>query len=290
MLAKLKKAASLNKKPFGKHKSPPQKSVLNISLSDCMCSICLEILVEPVTMPCKHEICLNCFETMLDKTNLMCPMCRMRISNWSRQAANNKALVDQKRWKQIQDSFPSEIKQRIEGKSADDILESLNKILPNHNNYKPGEIKKEYEDMLKREEERRRIEKENEEQASRAVIEQLLLAEGLSFEQYLERESQRAIPQPIPPPPPPQQPPQIQTQSVQEEAISSQQSNRSIQEIDITRNDIPLVENNRTKVIKRQANLGRSQSVRVSRRLASQAPEILELSVVTRSKAKKTTK
>ena len=29
----------------------------DIELDDAMCKICLEIYVEPITMPCKHRLC-----------------------------------------------------------------------------------------------------------------------------------------------------------------------------------------------------------------------------------------
>ena len=49
------------------------------------CSICLEILVEPITMPCKHRMCKPCFAKNLELTNLHCPFCKKRIGTWCRQ-------------------------------------------------------------------------------------------------------------------------------------------------------------------------------------------------------------
>jgi hypothetical protein len=142
---------------------------LNVSLSDVTCPICLEVLIEPVKMPCKHEICLECFNTMLDKTNLQCPMCRMRISTWARQAANNHTLVDQERWKLIQSHFGTEIRNRREGKTAADLMETVSQMVPavkavlaeskrvaaaaNSNVEgcaKTGEIGKEYQEYLRK--------------------------------------------------------------------------------------------------------------------------------------------
>jgi hypothetical protein len=125
---------------------------LNMSLNDCMCPICLDIFIEPVRMPCKHEICLACFETMLDKTNLCCPMCRLRISTWARQATKNNTLVDAERWKKIQMKFPNEIKQRIEGKTQVNLLDTLSKTVPalKQNCSEEGEIHKEYIEFMRR--------------------------------------------------------------------------------------------------------------------------------------------
>lgn len=107
---------------------------LDLSLTDFSCPICLEVLIEPVKMPCSHELCLPCFKSMLDLTNFSCPMCRMRISSWSRYASNSNSLVNQERWEFIQKAFPIEIKNRIEGKTAQILTESIErqkKAFPN---------------------------------------------------------------------------------------------------------------------------------------------------------------
>ena len=51
------------------------------------CSICLEILVEPITMPCKHRMCKPCSAKNLELTNLHCPFCKKRIGTWCRQVS-----------------------------------------------------------------------------------------------------------------------------------------------------------------------------------------------------------
>ena len=98
-------------------------SVPSISLSDCMCPICLSILIEPVTMPCGHELCMPCFKLNVQETSLTCPMCRKRISTWARQGARNKTLVNQRRWRDIQLAFPEKVKHRLEGDEEDDSME-----------------------------------------------------------------------------------------------------------------------------------------------------------------------
>lgn len=50
------------------------ENIQNLSITDCSCPICLEILIEPVVLPCKHELCLPCFKDMMDQTNFLCPM------------------------------------------------------------------------------------------------------------------------------------------------------------------------------------------------------------------------
>ncbi|XP_028670670.2 E3 ubiquitin/ISG15 ligase TRIM25-like [Erpetoichthys calabaricus] len=45
------------------------------------CSVCLEVLKEPVTIPCGHSYCLQCINKHWDRSGLMgsynCPQCRM---------------------------------------------------------------------------------------------------------------------------------------------------------------------------------------------------------------------
>lgn len=165
-----------------------QSSISNLSITDCTCPICLEILIEPVVLPCKHELCLPCFNEMTDMTNYLCPMCRMRISTWARAATNNKTLVNTDRWNQIKRAFPKEIKDRKEGKTAERLakeIEKENAILQHIS--KPGEIRKEYESTLKREQERLKLEKEQEEQLSLQYIHQVILQEEhLSVPAYMD--------------------------------------------------------------------------------------------------------
>ena len=159
-----------------RNKSP----ALNLSLSDCTCPICLEILEQPVVLPCKHELCLSCFSGMTDKTNFLCPMCRMRISTWSRMATNTNTLVDQERWSQIQRAFPKELKDRREGKTAIKLAESIRqeKEAPRPSCVVscPGEIRKEYEESMRREQERIRLEREKEEAMSLNYIQQVIVS------------------------------------------------------------------------------------------------------------------
>ena len=93
-----------------------------IQLSDCTCQICLFIMIEPVTMPCGHELCRPCFEQNVNNVNRTCPMCRTRISAWGRKAARNNKLVNEKRWREIREAFPEKVQKRLEGK--DDVYSS----------------------------------------------------------------------------------------------------------------------------------------------------------------------
>lgn len=95
----------------------------NPTLSECTCPICMYILIEPVTLPCNHTLCMPCFQQNVQEVNLCCPLCRLRISAWARRATKDKSLVDQSRWKQIKEAFPQKVKNRMEGKEDSDSEE-----------------------------------------------------------------------------------------------------------------------------------------------------------------------
>jgi hypothetical protein len=158
-------------------------------------------------MPCHHELCLPCFKLMTDQTSLLCPICRLRISTWSRNASNSNSLVNTTRWEQIQRKFPSEVKNRIDGKSAQivaDSIEKYNKLGVVDETYRtvstvpsiskvtpvhvaePGEIRNEYLEYLRREKAKLKEEQESEERASIELIQKLVQEEEhVPFDTYM---------------------------------------------------------------------------------------------------------
>ena len=95
---------------------------ISISLSDFTCPICLQILFEPVIMPCEHELCGPCFKQNVEEANFLCPLCRMRISSWARRNSRNGTLVNSKRWEQIQKLFPENCRKRLHGEDDEDLF------------------------------------------------------------------------------------------------------------------------------------------------------------------------
>ena len=73
-------------------------------------------------MPCKHELCIQCFKTHVENTSLTCPMCRLRISIWVRKHAKDDQLVNKQRWELIKSLFPERVQRRIDG--GDDLESS----------------------------------------------------------------------------------------------------------------------------------------------------------------------
>ncbi|KAK7461187.1 hypothetical protein BaRGS_00038775 [Batillaria attramentaria] len=125
-------------------------------LEDCMCTICRSILIHPVTLPCGHELCMPCFKQTVEEASLCCPLCRTRISTWARRASKANALVDERRWKQIQSLFPGRVQRRLNGldDETDDEEDETEEIGAHYRRMvqlsKPGEIRQEYEEELKR--------------------------------------------------------------------------------------------------------------------------------------------
>jgi len=44
------------------------------------CSICYEIMIEPVTTSCGHNFCYNCLRKAVE-TKMTCPICRAEIED-----------------------------------------------------------------------------------------------------------------------------------------------------------------------------------------------------------------
>ena len=93
------------------------------SLLECQCQICVEILFEPVTLPCNHTLCKPCFESTVEKANLCCPFCRRRVSSWARYRTRTNSLVNMELWEIIQKHYPKECKLRAAGQESEEIGE-----------------------------------------------------------------------------------------------------------------------------------------------------------------------
>ena len=104
----------------GPSRSSRDHNQKDCSYTDFMCPICLQLLIEPVVMPCKHELCMPCFKTHVESTSLCCPMCRVRISSWARRKAREGTLMDQRRWETIQRLFPERCRKRLNGDDDDE--------------------------------------------------------------------------------------------------------------------------------------------------------------------------
>ncbi|XP_010081437.1 PREDICTED: E3 ubiquitin-protein ligase RNF168 [Pterocles gutturalis] len=145
-----------------------------LSLSDCLCQICMEIFVEPVTLPCNHTLCNSCFQLTVEKASLCCPFCRRRVSSWARYNARRNTLVNWELWEKIQKNYPKECERRINGQ---DLEEEICVPQPQHQLSKPGELRQEYEAEISKVEAERRAHEQEENKASEEYIQRLLAEE-----------------------------------------------------------------------------------------------------------------
>ncbi|XP_078785983.1 E3 ubiquitin-protein ligase rnf168 isoform X2 [Oryzias latipes] len=156
-----------------------------LSPEDCRCPVCLEIFVEPVTLPCTHTFCKSCFLESVDKAALCCPLCRKRVSTWARLHSKNQTLVNQALWRRIQTCFPVQCQRRLSGQDGDD--EDRLAPLCVQRVSLPGEVRQEYEDQVTKLMEERRQQDEAEQRASEDYIQRLLAEE----EELLQQERRR---------------------------------------------------------------------------------------------------
>ncbi|NWV21922.1 RN168 ligase, partial [Origma solitaria] len=151
-----------------------KKSKAPLSLSDCVCQICMEIFVEPVTLPCSHTLCNSCFQMTVEKACLCCPFCRRRVSSWARYNTRRNTLINWELWEKIQKNYPKECERRINGQDLD---EEICVPKPQHQLSEPGELRQEYEAEISKVEAERRAHEQEENKASEEYIQRLLAEE-----------------------------------------------------------------------------------------------------------------
>lgn len=164
-----------------------------MSLDDCRCPVCLEIYMEPVTLPCTHTFCKTCFLESVDKATLCCPLCRKRVSTWARLHSRTNTLVDQQLWTRIQTCFPLQCQRRLSGQDAvaeDDAGASARPPRV----CQPGELRQEYEAQVSKLSEEKRALEEEERRASEEFIQRLLAEEeALQQEEKRRREEDERL-------------------------------------------------------------------------------------------------
>ncbi|XP_036393084.1 E3 ubiquitin-protein ligase rnf168 isoform X2 [Megalops cyprinoides] len=143
-----------------------------LSQADCICPVCLEIFLEPVTLPCSHTFCKPCFLETVDKANICCPLCRRRVSTWARLHGRNKTLVNVELWRRLQEAFPVQCQRRLTGQDVEDTA-----TVPRPKVSQPGELRREYEDQISKLAEEKRALEEAERRASEEYIQRLLAEE-----------------------------------------------------------------------------------------------------------------
>ncbi|MCI4385951.1 hypothetical protein PGIGA_G00056560 [Pangasianodon gigas] len=158
--------------------------------ADCLCPVCLEIFLEPVTLPCTHTFCKPCFLETVDKANICCPLCRKRVSTWARLNGRNKTLVNTELWRRIQDAFPTQCQRRLNGVDEE---EDVNMFIPKPKVSQPGELRREYEEEINKFVEEKRALEEAERRASEEYIQRLLAEEEERVEEERRRQEERQL-------------------------------------------------------------------------------------------------
>ncbi|XP_072330990.1 E3 ubiquitin-protein ligase RNF168-like isoform X1 [Scyliorhinus torazame] len=152
-----------------------------LNLAECLCPVCRELLAEPVTPPCGHSLCLGCFQQTVEISNLNCPLCRRRLSNWARAKARGGSLVNTELQEQIRQQFPQ---QRSEEASDQEV----DRLRSQPQLSKPGEVRQEYEEQISKLKAERHAREEEELRASEDLIQKIMAEEK---EQLLNEEQQR---------------------------------------------------------------------------------------------------
>uniref|UniRef100_G1Q694 RING-type E3 ubiquitin transferase n=1 Tax=Myotis lucifugus TaxID=59463 RepID=G1Q694_MYOLU len=154
-------------------------------LSAYQCKICLEILVEPVTLPCDHTLCKPCFQSIVEKSNLCCPFCRFWIAGWTRYHTRKNSLVNMQLWENIKKHYPEECNLRV---SLQESQANYNDAPPVHLISEPGELRREYEEEKRKMEALQRAKAEEENKASEEYIQQLLAEDEEKRKREIERQ------------------------------------------------------------------------------------------------------
>ncbi|XP_028824975.1 E3 ubiquitin-protein ligase rnf168 [Denticeps clupeoides] len=169
--------------------APVSEVDVGLSHADCLCPVCLEIFLEPVTLPCSHSFCKSCFSETVDKANICCPLCRRRVSTWARVNGRNKTLVNAALWQRVQQAFPAQCQRRLSGLDDDGVSVRVSKPRVSE----PGEVRKEYEEQISKHVEERRALEEAEQKASEEYIQRLLAEEEERLGEERKRQAEKQL-------------------------------------------------------------------------------------------------
>lgn len=86
---------------------------MELSLRNIGCPACFEILVEPVTTPCNHNVCKICLEKTFENNKFNCIVCRKFLGSWVRSAKSKNRFVNEHLWNNIKQQFGSLVDKRL---------------------------------------------------------------------------------------------------------------------------------------------------------------------------------
>jgi len=149
-----------------------------VKISDYYCQICKDLWLEPVTLPCNHTMCKECYFQNEAANPLQCPFCKKSVRTWTRKAKKDKSYIDAALWDKTQRLFPEEVKLRQEGESVDIPDKELDfSYVQSRQHYGDGELRKEYEQEQARQREEFERRQKQEEEASSDLLKSFLMEE-----------------------------------------------------------------------------------------------------------------
>ena len=106
----LKRSSS---KPFISRSSSSSSTAVAAATSSratLTCPVCQSLLKKPVSLPCGHNLCLDCLRNSIEHSSLSCPLCRQRLGSWLRAitCTSSKDLINHELWRHIRLLYPTE--------------------------------------------------------------------------------------------------------------------------------------------------------------------------------------
>lgn len=96
-----------------KYSQLPNKTYNTLGVDEILCIICKRLAYPPVTLPCSHLFCNECYEEIKEKGDLLCPACRKRFNHFDRKRKGNG--VDDNLKEAMLRFFPEKVELRLNG-------------------------------------------------------------------------------------------------------------------------------------------------------------------------------
>lgn len=146
----------------------PDKTYDTLNLHEVVCMVCRGLAYPPVTLPCDHLFCNECYDRVKEQGDFLCPHCRKRFGIWDRRRKSE--VINVNLQQAMLKIFPEKVELKINGKD-DGITEEIREkdLAVSRRVSQPGEVKRDY--LLALEEENQ--EREKEQKASEKIVEEI---------------------------------------------------------------------------------------------------------------------
>lgn len=108
VISKLRRSTRIQLKTEERWRKLNKKFGFRMDINDGQCSICLDILIKPIFLPCGHEFCHNCLLIHFRVNNRNCPLCRTDLRSVC-SIRNLKSMISVDHWNYIQHYYKNEI-------------------------------------------------------------------------------------------------------------------------------------------------------------------------------------